>query len=123
MYASNFQLYKVQRLIQRQGHQFNFIKEGVNKFGEPNGQTESIYLNGVYHEQTRYLSKSSPSEASTVRTKVTPMILCLWKDAIQLPSTATLQYNNKTYTVNGIVNIEEANLIAEISLEEVLSDG
>lgn len=114
-----FQLNKIRRTIRTLGQSLLVQREGTNDFGEPNGETESLELKGVFHESTGYLTKST-SESSTIRKKSSPMLLCLWEDIAELlhhQDEVTL--NNKTYKVNEIKNLAEANLVADISLEEV----
>lgn len=122
MHAPMFQLNKVQRLINAQGKSFQFSRQGKNEFGEPNGQTESVVIMGVYHETTSYLSKTVV-EASVIRRKSSPMILCLWKDAKKLLHTDELLFNGKKYKIGDIKNIAEADVIGDISLEEVQIGG
>ena len=120
MDALKFQLNKVRRLINTQGQPFKFTRQGIDDFGEPNGQTVSVIISGVYHETTGYLSKTS-AEASTIRKKSSPMILCLWEDAKKVIHTDELVFNEKTYKVCEVKNLSEANIVGDISLEEVQS--
>lgn len=122
MDALAFQLNKVRRLINTQGKSFQFKRRGTNEFGEPNGQTESVNIVGVYHETTSFLSKSA-TEATTIRQKASPMVLCLWEDAQRILHTDELSFNGKSYKVGEIKNISEANIIGDISLEEVQTNG
>lgn len=122
MEAAMFQKNKVRRMIRTQGSTFQFVRKGVDDFGEPNSETVSINVDGVYHEVTSFLTKSS-SDSTTIRKKPHPMILCLWEDAIQLQHTDMLSFNGKTYTVGEIVNLSQSNIAADISLEEVQYSG
>lgn len=122
MDAVLFQLNKVRRLLRTQGQEFTFARVELNEFGEPNGQTEFVVITGVYHETTSFLQKSKV-ESTTIRTKASPMILCLWTEAQLLQHTDTLDFNGKTYTISEVKNIAEANIVADISLEEVQKDG
>ena len=122
MDALTFQLNKVRRLINTQGQLFKFKRQGTNEFGEPNGQTESVNIVGVYHETTSFLSKTV-TEATTVRRKPSPMILCLWEDAQKILHTDEISFNGKTYKVGEIKNISEANIVGDISLEEGQTNG
>ena len=115
-----FQLNKVRRLIRTQGQAFYFKKPGKNEFGEPNGETVSHEIRGVFHELTEYKSKTT-SEASTIRQKSAPLLLTLWESVGDLHHTDILHFNDKKYRVNEIKNLAEANLVADISLEEVQS--
>lgn len=122
MDALSFQLNKVRRLINTQGKLFTFKRRGTNEFGEPNGQTEFVNIVGVYHETTSFLSKSA-TEATTIRQKASPMILCLWEDAQKILHTDELSFNGKNYKVGEVKNISEANIVGDISLEEVQTNG
>lgn len=122
MDAVLFQLNKVRRLLRTQGQEFTFARVSLNEFGEPDGQTEFVVITGVYHETTSYLQKSKV-ESTTIRTKASPMILCLWDEAQLLQHTDELDFNGKTYTISEVKNIAEANIVADISLEEVQKDG
>lgn len=122
MDALTFQLNKVRRLINTQGKHFSFQRQKTNEFGEPNGQTISVNIIGVYHETTSYLSKTV-TQATTIRQKPSPMILCLWEDAQKVVQTDELTFNGKTYKVGEVKNISEANIVGDISLEEVQTDG
>ena len=118
MNSTHFQLNKVRRLINTDGVEFTFTRPGRNEFNEPTGTTESIKIKGVYHETTSYISKMS-SDSSTVRQKPSPMILALWSEAEVLQHTDVLDYNGKSYKINGIKNVAEANIVADLSLEEI----
>ena len=117
-----FQLNKVRRLIACQGKDFWFSTPGKNEFGEPNGKTVSRLIKGVYHENTGFASGHAPkisSEATVIRKKGFPMVLTLWESVLGLHHEAQVKFNGKTYKVTEIHNVAEANLVANISLEEV----
>lgn len=122
MDAVSFQLNKVRRLINTQGEHFSFQRQETNEFGEPNGQTVSVNIAGVYHETTSFLSKTA-TDATTIRQKPSPMVLCLWEDAQKLLHADELSFNGKSYKVGEIKNISEANIVGDISLEEVQTSG
>lgn len=122
MDAAAFQLNKVRRLIHTQGQRFTFERPALNDFGEPNGQAELITISGVFHETSSYVSKQKV-ESTTIRSKSSPMILCLWQDALLLQGTDVLRYNGKFYVVTEVKNIAESNVAADLSLEEVQTDG
>lgn len=118
MDSTLFQLSKVRRLINTQGTEFTFKVWGVNSFGEPEEVVDTITFKGVYHETTSYLQKTS-TEDTTIRQKFYPMIVCLWSDAKRLSHKNTLDYNGRVYTIGEIKNVSEANIVGEVSLEEV----
>ena len=119
MQSPKFQLNKVRRTIKTQGVWLTFKKEGKNDFGEPNGVVVStIEIKGVYHETTSYLKKST-TDSATVRKKPCPMFLCLYEAAQLITTEYTCTINGKKYTLGEVKNISEANLVCDISLEEV----
>lgn len=122
MRAPAFQLNKVRRLIKEQGRSIVVTRQSLNKFNEPNGEAEVFTITGVFHETTSYLSKNG-SNGSTVRTKPSPMFLTLWESVSHLNVDDKVTLNNKQYTIGEIKNMAEANLVADISLEEVQNIG
>lgn len=123
MYATSFQLNKVRRCLNTQGNWFVFTKEGKNDFGEPNGVVVStISFKGIYHESVSYLKKST-SDGSTIRSKPSPMILCLRESIELLDTEYTCVFNGKRYTIGEIKDITEAGVLCEVYLEEVQTIG
>ena len=126
MYNAAFQLNKIRRLINTQVQEFHFTSLGKNEFGEPNGETVSHVIQGVFHEALGYASgyaTKTTSEGTTIRNKDFPMVLTLWESLGELRHNDILTFNGKSYRVNEIKNVAEANLIANISLEEVQTNG
>lgn len=121
MINKKFEAYKIKRELKRSGIDYEFKRIGKNDFGEPIGELESIgVLKGLYHEQNGSVQITT-GDTTQVRTKKIPMILCLYEDAALL----TLEVGNivvinaKTFKVTGVVNIQEWNIISDISLEVV----
>jgi hypothetical protein len=117
-----FQLNKVRRFINTYGQIFQFDKPGKNEFGEPNGETVSHKIKGVFHETSEFASgyiTKTTSDSTTIRLKSNPMFLTLWESVGDLKHQDELIFNDKKYRINGVTNLLQANLIAEISLEEV----
>lgn len=122
MNSAAFQLNKIRRLINTQGREITIKVPSKNKFNEPNGVAETITIVGVFHEVTSYLSKTA-SDGSTMRKKPSPMFLCLWEEVQQIHYLDQVILNDRVYRIGEIKNICEANIAADISLEEVQSDG
>lgn len=121
MEAKLFQLNKVRRLINTQGSIFHFTRQGSNEFGEPNGETVScIKIHGVYHEiigSNNYLSKRT-TDATTLRQKSLPRILCLWEEGKNLLHTDRVSIHGVDYTIGEVQDLSNAGVIAEVYLEE-----
>ena len=121
MINTQFEAYKIKRELKRSGIDYEFKRFGVNDFGEPVGEPTVVgTIRGLYHEQNSSVQITT-GDTTQVRTKKIPMILCLYEDAANLVLQVgdELKINNKTLRVTGVVNIQEWNIIADISLEVV----
>lgn len=121
MINTQFEAYKIKRELKRSGIDYEFKRSGVNDFGEPVGEPIAVgIIRGLYHEQNSSVQVTT-GDTTQVRTKKIPMILCLYEDAASLVLQVgdELKINNKTLKVTGVVNIQEWNIIADISLEVV----
>ena len=121
MINTQFEAYKIKRELKRSGIDYEFKRSGVNDFGEPVGEPTAVgTIRGLYHEQNSSVQVTT-GDTTQVRTKKIPMILCLYEDTARLVLQVgdELKINNKTLKVTGVVNIQEWNIIADISLEVV----
>lgn len=121
MVNKNFEIYKLKRELKRSGKDYKFFRQIINKFGEPSGDEEMIgILRGLYHEQSEHISVVT-GDTTQMRTKKIPSILCLYEDTVSLSLIIgdKIRLNGKIMKITGIVNIQEWNLIADISLEVV----
>lgn len=122
MINTKFEAYKLRRELKRIGKEYEFKRAKLNDFKEPTKEDEFAgKLLGLYHEQNSNVSITTGDTTQT-RTKKVPMILCLYEDATFLKIGDKVEINSKTFKVTGIVNIQEWNIIADISLE-VVDDG
>lgn len=122
MINTKFEAYKVRRELKRIGNEYEFKRAKLNDFKEPT--MDSVVagkLTGLYHEQNSSVSLTTGDTTQT-RTKKVPMILCLYEDAMFLKIGDKVKINSKTFKVTGVANIQEWNIIADISLE-VIDDG
>lgn len=124
MVNKKFEAYKLKRELKRSGIEYEFERFKENAFKELNGEPESVgKIVGLYHEQNSNIEVVT-SDATQIRTKKIPMILCLYEDAasLGLKTNDIVKVNAKTFKVTGVVNIQEWSIIADISLE-VVDDG
>lgn len=122
MVNTKFEAYKVRRELKRIGKEYEFKRAKLNDFKEPT--KDSVVagkLTGLYHEQNSNVSITTGDTTQT-RTKKVPMILCLYEDATFLKIGDFVKINSKTFKVTGVTNIQEWNIIADISLE-VIDNG
>ena len=121
MINTKFEAYKIKRELKRSGIEYEFKRAKDNKFGENVGTPEVIgKLVGLYHEQNAKIQITT-GETTQTRNKKVPMILCLYEDAARLALQIgdTVKFNSKTFKVTGVTNIQEWNIISDISLEVV----
>ena len=121
MINKRFEAYKIKRELKRSGIDYEFKRTVKNDFGEPTDELSVVSrLKGLYHEQNGSIQVSM-GDTTQVRTKKIPMILCLYEDAasLNLQVDDVVEINNKIFKVSGIVNIQEWNIISDISLEVV----
>lgn len=121
MVNKKFEAYKIKREIKRSGIAFEFKRSKKNNFNESIKEFEIIgKFNGLYHEQNSTISIST-NDATQVRSKKIPMILCLYEDTVSLVLQVGdfVTINSRTFKVTGITNIQGWNIISDISLEVV----
>lgn len=121
MINTKFEAYKIKRELKRSGIEYEFKRNGNNEFNEPTGEPGSVgTITGLYHEQNGSIQITTGDTTQT-RTKKVPMILCLYEDAASLALQIgdIVKINTKTFSVTGITNVQEWNIISDISLEVV----
>lgn len=119
MHNGAFQLNKMRRAIRTQGRPFEVVRPKTNKFNEPTQDMESFGFVGILHDMTKFTAKST-NDASTIQQRnYAPMILTLWEDAKGIQPKDLIKFNGKSYRIAEVRNVAEANLVADISLEEV----
>lgn len=119
MINTKFEAYKISRELKRTGKKYEFKRAKRNDFNEPTDELNSVgEIVGLYHEQNSHIAVST-GDTTQYRSKKVPMILCLYEDAKNLKVDDKVEINSKTFKVNGVINIQEWNIIADISLEVI----
>nr|DAW81195.1 MAG TPA: hypothetical protein [Caudoviricetes sp.] len=123
MINKKFETYKVRRELKKSGANFVFYRKGLNQFNEKSDvPIEVANFDGLYHEQTKYIKLGSESE-TRLRTEKEPMILCLFSEqSLKIKIDDEVKINDKTYKVTGTTNLNNWNILIDISLE-VVDDG
>ena len=131
---TQFEANKIRQQLNRSGKEYQFFRPERNEFGEPippNSLLLSPYssLKALYHEETGFI-RVETNDTTQIRrigrgnVRKQPMLLCLWESVVE----ADLKFgdytmiNGKKYTVSAVTNVQEWNIIADISLE-VEDDG
>lgn len=119
MINTKFETYKLRRELKRSGIDYKFLRAVLNKFGEPSDEYEEVgVIRGLYHEQNGHIQVTT-GDTTQVRTKKIPTILCLYDDTtpLKLQTGDVAMINGKTYSVTGIIDVQNWNVFADISLE------
>jgi hypothetical protein len=127
-----FEKNKLQRELDRSGKQIPVFRQVRNQFNELRGDGEQVgTILGLYHEVNGFVQ--SQMADGTTQTKgmrgsrdvvKQPMVLCLYESvtAVGLQRNDQMEVNGKRYNVINVTNVQEWNIIADISLE-VVGDG
>lgn len=115
-----FERRKLEKELQRNGKTFVFLRKKENQYGEPvNDEIVVTKILGLFHEQS-VVSQLNTVEGMQYRTKKTPMILCLYSKEIEKIKLGDyVLFNGKKFNFVSTENINEWNLIVDISLELV----
>lgn len=118
MINTKFEAYKIRRELKKVGKEYTFERVKRNAFKEPipNETDATIIITGLYHEQNGNISIHT-GETTQTRSKKIPCILCLYEDAKLLKTEDIVKINSKKFMITGIVNIQEWDIVADISLE------
>ena len=125
MVNTKFEAYKIKRELKRSGVTYEFKRPKKNDFDEPTKELDSIgKVVGLYHEQNSYVqiaTGNNQQNTTQIRTKKMPMILCLYEDVapLKLQVGDRVKINSNTFRIVNVANIQEWNIIADISLEVV----
>lgn len=116
------ELYKVQREIKMHGSDFTVKRNKIDEYKEPTGEKETITtFRGLFHI-TKTFQTRNISDGTVTRTKGQPMVLVDYSDVGEIHNGDTIEYNGLEYTVADVNNVEQMNIIADISMELII-DG
>lgn len=129
MICTKFEAAKVRSQLRRMGKDISFFRSSKDKHGQPTGDNADYILTTtcLYHEQNSSIQLTT-GDTTTTRTKKIPALLCLYGSLVgddgevMLKPNDMTQFNGKLYKVQGVVNVQEWNIVADISLE-VVDDG
>lgn len=116
-----YELHTVKREIQTHGTFFRFVRQKLDDYGEvAEGVEESTEVNGIYHTEKGYLSQTT-GDGTITHSKGQPCILCLYEDTANIEVGDRTILNDKVYTVVGKNNIQQYNIVCDLSLEVMQS--
>lgn len=123
MVITNFEKHKVELHIKRYGTEFIFNRNAKNEYGEEaTAKSVVCTLKGIYHEQSSYINIQTTDNSQTQQKKQ-QMIICLFEDCTEVKMNDVVVLNSKELKVTDVVNLNEMNIIANICLEEIQTNG
>lgn len=135
MINNKFVLYQVKREIKRNPTKMKFYRRELNEFGEPNDEPTFLceYI-GLYHEHNPHMLDSykilTGQTLGTYTGDKYPQIMVPYEDfwikdgdkTIGVQKGDEVNWNGRLLRVTGVSNVQEWNLLYDISFEEV-DDG
>lgn len=117
------ELHKVLREIQMHGTEYTFFRKKVDKYGEPTKEEPKQIANvkGLFHVSKGYITQNIQDGTKT-HSKGQPMLMVAHENIGEIKTEDFLIINENTYKVVEKNNIQEYNIVTDISLELVL-DG
>lgn len=135
MINNRFVLYQVKREIKRNPTKMKFYRRELNEFGEPNDEpTFLCEYTGLYHEHNPHMLDSykilTGQTLGTYTGDKYPQFMVPYEDfwikngdkTIGVQKGDEVNWNGRLLRVTGVSNVQEWNLLYDISFEEV-DDG
>lgn len=118
MKPARFLEHKIKQQLKFNGveYEFSFVEEDA--YHQESVSEEKIKIIGIYHETNSHITESG-SDGSVTTSKPVPMILCLWSDASKIKNGYTVSISGNIYKVTGTSNIQNYDVVGDISLEMV----
>lgn len=114
-----FEVRKLKIAISKSGVHCSVKRQLKNDYNEPTDKFENVTeFKGLYHEQNSYINMATAESAQYVSKKI-PMVLCELENVKDVKQNDILTLNGKSFKITGVANIQEWNLIADISLEVI----
>ncbi len=115
------ELNKVKREIKTHGRSYEVKRTILNKYGEDTDEQQSITeVQGLFHTEKGYITKSI-SDGSKTHSKGQPKLMVSYSDSVDIKNGDLIQINENIYKVIEKNNIQEFNIVCDISMELVLN--
>lgn len=117
------ELHKVLREIQIHGTEYTFFRKKVDNYGEPTKEEPEQIANvkGLFHVSKGYITQNIQDGTKT-HSKGQPMLMVAHENIGEIKTEDFFVINGNKYKVVEKNNIQEYNIVTDISLELVL-DG
>lgn len=115
------ELYKVIREIKINGDIYIFYRKSTDSYGEETKDAHRVCdIKGLFHTSKGYITRNI-QDATISHSKGQPKLLVEYKKASEIKNGDFLIINNNTYKVIEKNNIQEYNIVSDISLELVIN--
>lgn len=117
------ELHKVLREIQIYGTEYTFFRKKVDKYGEPTKEEPEQVgkVQGLFHVSKGYITQSI-QDGTRTHSKGQPMLMVAYENMGEIQIDDFFITNGNKYKVVEKNNVQEYNIVTDISLELVL-DG
>lgn len=117
------ELHKVLREIQIHGTEYTFFRKKVDKYGEPTKEEpeQIVKAQGLFHVSKGYVTQNIQDGTKT-HSKGQPMLMVAYENVGEIKTDDFFITNGNRYKVVEKNNIQEYNIVTDISLELVLDD-
>lgn len=115
------EMQKIKREIETHGKLYEFFRETYDIDGEPTGEVEQkSQACGLFHVSGGFVSRETYT-GTEIRTKRSPMMLLLWEEAKEIQNKDFVIVNGQRFNVVNKRNVNEYNIVCDLSLEVVLN--
>lgn len=115
------ELNKVKREIKTHGRSYEVKRTILNNYGEDTDEQRSITeVQGLFHTEKGYITKSV-SDGSKTHSKGQQKLMVAYDDSVLIKNGDMIQINENTYKIIEKNNIQEFNIVCDISMELVLN--
>lgn len=115
-----FEQHKIKREIVTNGDSYIVYRDIVDKYGEATGEKVVVtMISGLFHVSKGYVTDMIDDGTHT-HGKEQPMLMILFMDSELIRSGDMILINGRQYKIVDINNIQECNVVCDLSLEVVL---
>lgn len=116
------ELLKVMREITVHGTEYEVVRMIKDEYGEDTGKSESIgTFKSLFHESVGNMRNASISDGTTTHGKAVSKVLLSWEDTKPVQNGDFFLINSNKYKVIEKSNVQEYNILCDITLELVLN--
>lgn len=116
------ELHKVAKEISWHGTTYDLFRDKTDKYGEPTKEEPEkvATICGLFHVSKGYITENI-QDGTRTHSKGQPMLLVAYEDSENIQNGDFLEINKNKYKVIEKNNIQEYNIVTDISLELVLN--